>query len=101
MAREAFIWSEIEMWTLHDVRDTMQLCATQDEADEFLTAYSQVCDHAEHNVCYMIGLISDGEEQERLADLFGIADETIQPMQVFNKSSCGVLTGEAGPVDSD
>jgi hypothetical protein len=99
--REPWVWNEIEHWILPEVRDTMTLCVTQEEADDFTQSFAEVTDDVEQQLGYIIGTISDEEERTRLFDLFGV-EEVLSPQQLFKRSSLGVkdLTPDGDAVDS-
>lgn len=104
MIREAFIWQDIEHWTLGDLMDTLRLIDTQELADDFMQSYATVCDddeHALHNVRYICDIISRDDDDEdamdeakRICDLFDVElpaeDEILSPMQAFKGTSLGV-----------
>jgi hypothetical protein len=92
MTRQAFVWEEVEMWTVPDVVEVLSLIMDQDEADSFMEAYDAVQDESEHMVGYLVGL-TDEEDRDRLRALFGV-EETIQPLQLFNNSSLGVKVAD-------
>ena len=51
--RKPWVWNEIEVWTGKDLMEILQLLTEQDEADDFIESYAEVCedeDHALHNV---------------------------------------------------
>ena len=88
--REPWVWNEIEMWVLPEVRDTLTLCVSQEEADDFTEAFAQVTDNVERQLGYIIGTISDEEEKARCLELFGV-EPVIEPSQLFkNRSSLGL-----------
>lgn len=92
--RKAFVWNELEHWTLPDLVETLQLLGGQDEADDFIAVYAEACeddDVALHNVGYMAELIShsDKESAEAICDLFGVGFQ-IEPKHTFGKSSYGI-----------
>lgn len=93
MARTAFTWQEMEHWTLPQLRETLYLISEQEEADDFMLKYAEVCeddDHALHNITYILGL-SPRDEVEEVCDLFGVEyNAGLSPRQTFAESSLGV-----------
>lgn len=57
-----FIWQEIEMHNGRDLMEAIMRIWTQDDADDFMSAYAEVCDddeHALHNIGYIARLVHD------------------------------------------
>ena len=101
MQRAPFIWQDVAHWTGGDLMETLLLLGDQEEADDFLMAYADVCeddDHALSNVAYICEIIatdSDSESAEedanRIRMWFGIENtEPVSPRQWFKQSSLGV-----------
>lgn len=104
MHREPFIWNGIEHWTGADLMETVLLISDEDEAADFMEAYTAACDdedHAIHNLRYMLDILahdSDNDdartEAEQQAELFMVElpakDETLAPRNWWTNSSCGV-----------
>lgn len=92
MSRRPFIWQDIEHWTIPDFMDTLQLVDEAKDAKDFMEAFSEVCDHAEHSVGYIARLVGDkdSEEGERICETFGVTYQE-QAKQLFTNSSCGIL----------
>jgi hypothetical protein len=104
MPRTCFDWQGVEHWTGFDLMETLILLDGQDEADDFMTAYADVCEddeHALHNVTYLIQMIATDSDSDtaqadaaKLVEYFGIDypgdDATISPRQWWKGSSLGV-----------
>lgn len=56
----------------------------EEQAESFYAAYSEASKHAEHNVGYLIGLISDADVREDALDLFMVEPQT-KPMPLLNR----------------
>jgi len=82
---------------MSDLRDTLLLIDDQEDADDFMSAYAEVCgeDEAEHNVRYMATLV-ERKDGISICNLFGVdmpnEGEVLTPIQTFgkNRSSMGV-----------
>lgn len=82
-----FVWQDVEMWTVPDVLETMQLIEDEDEAADFFEVYAALCDneeHASHSLGYIAALISDEEERETVCELFEI-EPRAEPVQLFKR----------------
>jgi hypothetical protein len=108
MAREPFVWNEIEHWTLADLMETLNLIESDEEAESFFDEFSHACgsdEIATHNIRYILDIIarddddqndtlSSAEEAERIAELFQVdlpsETEVLSPLQTFGNSSCGL-----------
>lgn len=96
--RKPWTWNEIDHWTVEDLLETLQLLSEQDEADDFMSAYAEVChdeDHAEHNLRYLLQLLMrrdiDVDEISELLDLDKpTLDEVFISRNWFANSSCGI-----------
>lgn len=97
MARKPFIVFEEPCWVMPDLVTILSLISTEEEAEEFLTAYNAVCgdEVADHNLRYMLRLIAVGgdvESAEWLADLFmvEVPERELQPLHTFGTTSYGI-----------
>lgn len=73
-----FIWDGIEMHNGRDLMDAIMRIWSQDEADEFMQAYAEVCDddeHALHNIGYIARLVHD----------FALTDHDDEPDELFSE----------------
>lgn len=93
MRRQPWVWQGIEIWHSAQFEEVLALVETEEEAGDFLAAYTEVCDdedHAIHNVEYFLNLI-DKEIAGPVAELFMVElGRTLSPRQLFANSSLGV-----------
>lgn len=97
MSRKPFVWQGVEHWIMGELSDTLLLIDSQDDADDFMSAYAEVCgeDEAEHNIRYMATLV-ERKDGISICNLFGVdmpaENEVITAIQTFGKngSSMGV-----------
>ena len=62
-------WREKTISNAGELFNAANACHTQDDADDFLTAYRAVSEHADANLGYVIGY-GDAATRKRLYDLF-------------------------------
>lgn len=101
MAREIrrpWVWNGVKHWTLGDVAETLQLITEDDEAQDFLRAYAEICgseELASHNIGYIAQILSHDDENDgpdearRICELF-MTQFADKPMHTFGKSSLGI-----------
>jgi len=87
--RTPFIFRKRKVWTTKDlIRVIVDKVETEEDAEAFFEAYSQVCPDAEYNISYYIGLVHDKEVQEDLFDLFLIEPHSGPARFDFGGNSC-------------
>lgn len=57
---------------------------TEEQAEDFISAYEEVCVDALHNIGHFISLISDPNVKADLENLFAVKSN-IEPRQILNK----------------
>lgn len=97
MARQAWVWQGVEHWTLPDLLETLQLISDEDETEDFMESYTEVCGSEEYAwamLGYMAELIShqDKDEGERICELFQVERQEVfpQPGHTFGRMSFGI-----------
>lgn len=92
MIRKKFNWVDpVTEKKYKDICTTKQLVRllskkieTDEQAEDFLEAYSACSSEAEHNIGYLIGLIKNKDVREDCFDLW-MVDPQIEPRQLLNK----------------